>query len=372
MSAQNSHHHKHYYSAFLMGLIFISLLLLMGCERNDGSSGGPGSPLKVRASISPEPIVGREVTWHIEIFSTGPEFQDATLRVELPEEVELVSGDPNWQGDIPANGTVAVDLVIRVITPGEWRVYAVASVIHDPHNSSTGWKALYITSSDTSAEVVEDINWTGTPIPTLYIATVTASSLSGIQTASGPNSVGGVLTLNGYISFTATILSPDPANPAGYLVSSTVKPLRRVRIEAWDEKLSQPGTYHYLSSNAYTNGIGFYTLVVSNVDPDGDGTGVDLRLRIYSTDDERVEVRDGNPNSVTPYAFQINLGDNLADGTQSFSYTATSSIPLEPFFIHDLTTNTGYEYLKNNTNWTNDDKVIFRWPTICVPELVVG
>jgi hypothetical protein len=39
--------------------------------------------------------------------STGPEFPNTTLRIELPEGVELVSGDPNWQGDILAGGTVA-------------------------------------------------------------------------------------------------------------------------------------------------------------------------------------------------------------------------------------------------------------------------
>ena len=170
MSARQSCQHQPYRSVFLLCLIFMGLLLLMGCERQNGGSGGPGSPLKVRASITPEPIVGRDVTWHIEMVSTGPEFPNTTLRIELPEGVELVSGDPNWQGDIPAGGTVAVDLVIRVTTPGEWKVYAVASAIHDPYNSSTGWKGLYITSSDTSAEVVEDIYWIGTPIPTLQIA----------------------------------------------------------------------------------------------------------------------------------------------------------------------------------------------------------
>jgi hypothetical protein len=124
------------------------------------------SPLQVRASITPEPLVGEAVTWHIEIYSTGPEFPNTTLRVELPEGVELVSGDADWQGTIPAGGTVAVDLVIRVTTPGEWKVHAWAFKIHDQYgNTSAGWKTLYITSSDTSAEVIEDIHWVGTPIP---------------------------------------------------------------------------------------------------------------------------------------------------------------------------------------------------------------
>src|SRR5262245_52053322 len=55
MFTQHLHHPRPRRSIFLLGVIFIGLLLLMGCER-EGSSGGPGSPLKVRASISPEPI----------------------------------------------------------------------------------------------------------------------------------------------------------------------------------------------------------------------------------------------------------------------------------------------------------------------------
>ena len=150
--------------------IVISLFLLSACSRQNGGAGGPGSPLKVRASITPEPMVGQAATWHIEIFSTGPEYQDTTLIVELPKSVELVSGDSDWQGTVPADGTVAVDLVIRVMTPGEWKISAAASSIIGPGSNAAGWKTLYITSSETSAEVVEDIDWVGTPVPALQFA----------------------------------------------------------------------------------------------------------------------------------------------------------------------------------------------------------
>lgn len=148
------------------GGCLLGLLLLTACVK----SAAPSSPLKVTASITPAPIVGREVTWHIEMVSTGPEFPNTTLRVELPKGVELVSGDPNWQGDIPADGTVAIDLVIRVTTPGEWKISAGASAVLGPGTNAAGWKTLYIISSDTSAEVIEDIYWIGTPIPTLQFA----------------------------------------------------------------------------------------------------------------------------------------------------------------------------------------------------------
>ena len=323
-------------------------------------------PLEVRASISPEPIVGREVVWHIEIASSGPEFPNTKLQAALPEGVELVSGNPNWQGDIPVGGKVTVDLVIRVKMPGEWKLMARASVNLDNQLAYGIEKSLYVTSTTTSAEVVEDVNRSTAVIPILQIAPV-ISSTAELRTALQPESVGGTLTISGNISFNATVLSPDPANPSGYLISSKIQPLRRVRVEAWDQNTAQPAIYNFLSVKTYTNSAGGYTLVISNVDPDGDGTGIDLRLRIYSTDDERVEVRNGNANSFVPYGLQINVGDNLADGTQSFSYIAGSSLSLEPWFIHDLIANTGYDYLRNNTTWVNTNKVIVRWPTACIP-----
>jgi len=57
-----------------------SLLVLVACV----TSGGGGSPLKVKASISPAPIVGQDVTLHIEMTSIGPQLPNTTLEVTLP------------------------------------------------------------------------------------------------------------------------------------------------------------------------------------------------------------------------------------------------------------------------------------------------
>jgi hypothetical protein len=121
MTNTDSHHPTRRFQMWSVTAIAFALFLLAACVR----SRGPGSPLDVRASISPAPIVGRDVTWHIEMVSLGNVFlPNTTLSVTLPAEVELVSGDANWHGDIPAGDTVAVDLTIRVTMPGEWAVYA--------------------------------------------------------------------------------------------------------------------------------------------------------------------------------------------------------------------------------------------------------
>ncbi len=75
--------------AFL-GIMGLAVVLLSACNR------GPSSPLDVRVSISPAPIVGQEVAWHIEMVSLGKVFlPNTTLSVTLPAGVELVSGDAN-------------------------------------------------------------------------------------------------------------------------------------------------------------------------------------------------------------------------------------------------------------------------------------
>jgi hypothetical protein len=130
----------------------------------------PGSPLEVTAAVTPEPIVGQEVTWHIEMKSLGNlPLPNTTLSVTLPVEVELVSGPADWHGDIPSSGVVSVDLLIRVTTPGEWPIHAYAYADLGSGNVYGGSKLLYLVSSIDSAIVVEDLQ-TPTPAPSLMIA----------------------------------------------------------------------------------------------------------------------------------------------------------------------------------------------------------
>jgi hypothetical protein len=92
MSNLKLHPHSKKKVVCLIGLI--GCMLLAACAKTNSGSSSGGSPLQVRASISPAPIVGQAVTWHIEMVSMGPELPNTTLTVTLPAEVELVSGTP--------------------------------------------------------------------------------------------------------------------------------------------------------------------------------------------------------------------------------------------------------------------------------------
>jgi hypothetical protein len=349
------------------GVIYNSRPILAFTENDEINQTFDNKPLKIMATLSPEPIVGQDVSWHIELLSGQSELPNTKLEIVLPDGVELVSGNLKWNGDIPADGKALIDLVIRVTQPGEWKISAFASVAFSKTSGFGVEKWFQVTSSITSAKIIEDVNWIHPTVPLLQYAPESQGRAVRNLDLVDTNSVGGTLVINGVISFTATILSPSP--PGSYSVTTQIRPLRRVRIEAWDANLGQPNAYTFLAVRTLTTATGFYTLNLTNVDPDGDGTGLDLRLRIYSTDDERAEVRNQGANAVTPYAFEKSVGDNLPDGNVSYYITAASpALSLEPFFIHDLVANTGYDYLRASTTFTNTQKAIFRWPNEkCVP-----
>jgi hypothetical protein len=142
------------WSAIAFGL---TLLLLTSCEKK---------LLYLTSSISPEPIVGRTVNYHVEVRSSGAPVPNVTLTITLPSGVELVHGDLFWHGDLAKDEKIVKDLMIRVTTPGEWVVKAYADTDLGPGNGRTYLsftQALYITSSANSAEVVDALKKTPTP-----------------------------------------------------------------------------------------------------------------------------------------------------------------------------------------------------------------
>ena len=139
----------------------LMLLLLTSCE---------GKILKVTSSISPEPIVGRAVNYHVEVLAqgqtTGSPVPNVTLTITLPSGVQLIEGDLSWHGDIVKGEKITKDLTIRVTTPGEWvvKAYADTDMGSGPgHTYLSFTQALYITSSADSAEVVDALQKTPTP-----------------------------------------------------------------------------------------------------------------------------------------------------------------------------------------------------------------
>ena len=123
-------------------------------------------PLRVISSISPEPLVGRAVNYHVEVSSPSGGAPNTTLTITLPSGIELIAGDLAWQGNIAKDQAVVKDLIIQVTTPGDWIVTAYVDTDMGAkigHTYLSASQSLYITSSSDSAEVVDALQKTPTP-----------------------------------------------------------------------------------------------------------------------------------------------------------------------------------------------------------------
>jgi len=114
----------------------------------------PRQPLGVTAlSVSPEPIVGRIATLHIEIMSTHNE-PDARIEITLPAEINLVKGSLTWKGALIANRPQAYELSICVLREGEWKIFIGAISQLSPSSSYSDLEILNVRSTTWSAEVI--------------------------------------------------------------------------------------------------------------------------------------------------------------------------------------------------------------------------
>lgn len=143
--------------------LLLMLAVIAACNRIDTTQ---SSPFFMRSTITPNPVVGREVIWHIEagVDSSSSKGYSGVIRITLPPDVELVRGSPEWMGDIPLNATVSVDFPIRVRVAGTHRIDAVVGHDEGPSGGFSVSQALVITSSATSATVTDLLDL---PLPTV-------------------------------------------------------------------------------------------------------------------------------------------------------------------------------------------------------------
>ncbi len=144
-------------------LIFLKLIVALSACSGPFcfSCTNPASPLVMTVSISPEPIVGRDVTYRVEITALKSNLPNTALTITLSSGIDLIQGDLSWHGDVAEGQTVTKDLIIRVTTPGEWSIYAYAASQPNLAQGGTALfgasKTLYLKSSTDSAQVIEGI-----------------------------------------------------------------------------------------------------------------------------------------------------------------------------------------------------------------------
>lgn len=157
----------------LTQLLFVSLILSIL-----GACSPPGSPISVTASISPDPIVGQEVTLHVEVLAAGRDLPDTQVLISVPSGVELLDESLPWHGALQQDTPQVFDLKMRVVEAGEWDVWVGALALFGDSGSGSDTKHLIITSSVDSATVVDFADLPITPPPAFYKDQSVATTVS--------------------------------------------------------------------------------------------------------------------------------------------------------------------------------------------------
>ena len=132
---------------FLIITLHSILLWLSACTP-------PRFPIELTAlSISPEPIVGRVATLHVEAKSDRNE-PDARIEITLPAEINLVKGSLTWKGALIANRPQVHELSICVLREGDWKIFIVPISQLSPSSSYGDMETLNIRSTVRSARVI--------------------------------------------------------------------------------------------------------------------------------------------------------------------------------------------------------------------------
>jgi hypothetical protein len=139
-------------------VILFGLLSLVACSQST-------FPMEIMTSISPDPVVGQDVTLHTEISVGGVHAPNTTVEISLSPGVELVEGDLIWKGDIEPDQTISFDVTIRVTTAGDWPVSIYAYSSPDGESRWGDQEFFYIRSSDTSAQIIPQSEYPTQPIP---------------------------------------------------------------------------------------------------------------------------------------------------------------------------------------------------------------
>ena len=133
----------------------LALLLALLATSLPGCGGDAPLPeIAARLSFSEPPILGKPVQLTAtfdpaEIYSDVA--HDVTARIILPEGLEKVDGDLEWQGDIIRGTTSTLNATVKSVKTGDWKIVALAS--SGKSDGLSGSTAIYVSVSETGATV---------------------------------------------------------------------------------------------------------------------------------------------------------------------------------------------------------------------------
>ena len=133
-----------------LSLITISLLFLTGCS--------PSPEIKATLTFSEPPILGKEVELTATFVLTASAYakaSDVKAEIVLPEGIQKVEGDLQFQGDFVNGQTYEIKATVKSTKTGLWEIEAKAFFAPGEGLYLGGTKVLYLNISENSATVNE-------------------------------------------------------------------------------------------------------------------------------------------------------------------------------------------------------------------------
>jgi len=116
----------------------------------------PAEPITVHLSFPDgAPPLNQEAELVCTVKTPAMSAKNLSLSVNLPEALELVSGDLSWSGDVAQGGEIEViRAVVRSVEIGNWTIELIAYL--DPEENGgfaiSGSSHIYVSISEDSAE----------------------------------------------------------------------------------------------------------------------------------------------------------------------------------------------------------------------------
>jgi hypothetical protein len=315
----------------------------------------PRFPLAITdVSVSAEPTVGRIVILEIQITSTREE-SDAQILVELPREVNLVTGDTFWQGPLVANRPYSHTLWVMVSAEGTWPI-TIRTVAQSANRFRyADIETIRFQSTSITGKLIREIDFVvrQTIVPG-HEPTFFLPSAKGFRERAALEE--GQIQIRGRVRYYATEDDGGGDKPVDD------QPLGRVVLKLWDREAG----FDRLLAETQADPTGDFQFdPVSN--DDGDGTGIDPSIEVYATDNTapgrgRVRVLDADDQV---YRYVDRLDDDQADGLH-FRQTTIPESSGQAFYIFDKTANLAYDYVQREVAWGNNDLLEINWPRKCL------
>lgn len=136
----------------------IALLLVLLATSLPACGGSEPSPeIEAQLAFSEAPILGKPVpltaTFNLVEVYWQDVAHDVTARIILPEGLEKIEGDLEWQGDFIRGNTYTLNVTVKAVKTGDWVIEARADFSPREGSYLGGSTVLYVSVSETSATV---------------------------------------------------------------------------------------------------------------------------------------------------------------------------------------------------------------------------